>query len=106
MICHEQCPALKQVIIAASETDIIVIERGDDFASSFMPVKSSSAARPKRTHSTILERLDHPDVHISWNDARAYCERSQTRLSTEAGGSWPPAANSEWRERLCPHLFC
>lgn len=28
----------------------------------------------RRSRFTILDRMDHPDVHISWNDAMASVE--------------------------------
>src|SRR4051812_20071167 len=66
----------------------------------WVPVPRAWWAQPEGPLSTVLDRLDHPVVHVSWNDAKAYCQWSRTRLPTEA--EWEIAARGRLEQAAYP----
>lgn len=61
-----------------------------DGANWWLGVTGANWRAPQGPGSSYLELLDHPVVHVSYQDALSYCQWSETQLPTEA--QWEKAA--------------
>lgn len=66
----------------------------------WVPVQNASWRRPEGTGSDISTRMEHPVVHVSWNDAESYCGSIGKRLPTEA--EWEAGCRGGLQDRLFP----
>lgn len=70
--------------LTAHDVDPADLEGRSSHAPWWLFVRGADWQHPVGRASDVNDTKDHPVVHVSWNDARAYCAWTGRRLPTEA----------------------
>ncbi|KAM6372932.1 LOW QUALITY PROTEIN: inactive C-alpha-formylglycine-generating enzyme 2 [Pluvialis apricaria] len=66
----------------------------------WLPIEKAFWRQPSGPGSSIKDRLDYPVLHVSWNDAQAFCAWKGKRLPVEE--EWEFAARGGLEQRVYP----